>query len=706
MDGDTIEAMEPAGVDDAAAPLAPIDTGKTHDTAAELDQLLRFEAQARIPSWAQPIYDNLPVEREYIHTGIFTDVDASADDLAVTTNWLLRNQQTKLARMMPTDPDWQVKPKKVVGNPKPETAGFADTAQVLLSHLWAQATGTELVQGALQDRMTSGLVWLKGTWSEDLTKDPVGRRLPSDEQDQVLRLRRLAEEYAAGEWDDTDGRYAELIELGDYAIAQAQGQQAAAEAEQRQVAAQLAQLAGLPMQQPIPPDLAPEARRWRGVVIDVMQAEHVRLDWWITAPERWRESSHVTFMHYLPPEEVAERWGLSIDEARALGNPTATTGIVAATNAYLGPHLANAGTQDDPSQATAESRTKAGTVLVYERWDRALNRVFVWAQGVPRFLANYIPKIVSSQFFPCVPLYANRVSGRFFPLSDTQLQKALAVELNQLATEDRAARYAAFNRFLITKGLLSDPEKRKLARSRPHEVVEAERAGEVAKEMQIIVGSPYRPDLTNRDRAMNDMQAVSGLPPQANGMTGDADFAAEVEVAAQNLGAQSGMSQEMLRRALRAFGRMILEYAAIAMPPDEVQEICGDGATWPLFDREALLNGMDVDVQVGVRGAVDKEKEVGGYVAIVDLVVKLNAATPGMDPLVLDKPRLFAECVRAMDMRTSAKELAVPMSALAQSQAQQQGAAAGMAPGAVAPALPAPVPAPDQGQPIPVPPAA
>ncbi|CAB5079682.1 hypothetical protein UFOVP141_2 [uncultured Caudovirales phage] len=608
-------------------------------------QIKKFEEQARIPGWATDYYNALKEERELIHTKVFAD----NKDYAVTTNWIYRNQQVKLSQLWPGDPTLAASPRRQVGGTLPMHEAFAETSEIIGDFLFKKARGADAFSSAMQDAMTNGICWVKCTWTEDLSRDPCGHRAVSDQQDQTLRMHRLMDQWENNEFDEEDERYAELIQMTEYVVNGALDQMRdlasqGADAQTDPRMGRLQSLAILPTTQPIPSYLIPEVKRFLGVCIEVYQAEHVRLDWWIKDPNLWWMSSHVTFVNYLSKDEICDRWTLSDEEKGSLG----TDSKIDCVNKQMGMSAGANNSKDDPAQAEPDAAVVGGRVAVYERWDRITQRMYIWAKGMTRFFYDEIIEVSWSGFFPCEPIFYNRASGRFAPISDTKLQFKLQEELNQLATDDREARMAAYNRFIIKAGNMTPEEKRKLRMSRPHEVIEMENAEDIKKDLQTITGSRYNPALSDRERARADMDAVAGVPAQAAGLTGEADFAAEVEVAAASMNSQLIRMMSTVRRALGNVFQMILEYAGIALPTENAMEIAGPMAVWPVFDRMQLIAGMDLNVTVGTNGKPNVKKEMEAVNLLLDLVLKLNAADPMSPPLTVDKRKIFDQAVSTM----------------------------------------------------------
>ncbi len=81
--------------------------------------------------------------------------------------------------------------------------------------------------------------------------------------------------------------------------------------------ARLAALANANPGDALKPWMIPEPLRWVGAAINPVRADNLRLDWAsVTAPELFYHGRHVTELSWMHWEEIAETYGLSLEEAR------------------------------------------------------------------------------------------------------------------------------------------------------------------------------------------------------------------------------------------------------------------------------------------------------------------------------------------------------------------------------------------------------
>ena len=722
---------------DTMVAVETIDQDTPEPDPSEEALIRRFEEEARVPSDLRELYEEMEKDREYIHTGAFR----FKDDRQFGINFILRSQYAKLAQVFPTDPGFSIRPRRPVnlhvqrrqaqearmraesalqevlrqqepseaGGPenvdpmqaaqaaqKAEKAGerrstaarnlrqveeawredeaFSDTLEVVVERLFREAGGTMILQGAAQDAMTVGIAWLKVTWYEDRERDPLGMPIVDDPQDQMARLRRLTTEFQLGQFTETDDEFFEMMNLVEFAVTMARKMLPRG-------AMGLEGLANHDPSEPPSPDVLPEVDHYRGLVITPVAPENLRIDWSrVQSPEMWRAGRQITEKTWMSPDEIVERWGLSERERERLGTTMERQDSHRASSEVEEAVKGNRESTPAHEELGLDAIKKQnGEVAVWQRYDREQKRLYIWPSGLGRFVVNEIIEVSSRHFFPYIPIYYNRVTGRFLPLSDTRLVRKLQEEINQRLTDDKEARRARYPKYIAGANMLENSEKEKLMGARPHEVIEVLGDPEkIANSVHMLAGAPYDPLLYDPSLPMRLIEIQMGLPLNATGMSaqGGQRLATEVNISNDHLLAQSGRHGTMLTQALQLVGETTADYAVIGLTTETVAKIAGPTGYWPDIGREQILRGMNVDVIASGNNKAAKRQNVETWSTVSQAIsmlmgAKLQAQAAGYE---LDVEDVARNILSEMGVRTPLGEIlrrleAAPMGGVPMQQA-------------------------------------
>jgi hypothetical protein len=636
--------------------------------------LTEFEAQQAIPEHLRGDFAQMGSDRQYVHTDVLLPQVTDA----VCTNLVLRNQYVRLTQTYAKDPDLSVQPKKLL-QPVPAIEAIIDqasamavqaeydeamldfrmqlqklgmfgrTVEVLVKHFADECQTRAHLLGAIQDATTVGIAWLKVSWIESLGQDPIGLTRPNDFQDTVNRYTRLVDEFDRQVFDESDQKYQQMTDLAmnirEKVKAEAWKTQAWGDQDPREMRSEMA-AAGKRM-----PRLDPtEIPRYQGFTIDPVMPEDLRFDWQITRPEEFRRCRWMAHCVRMTWEDVAEQFGLTEED---LNHYRSDKRYLRTSDPRLGV-ATSAVTTVDPAERDEEGKAaNDDRPLVWERWDRAQNRVYVWVEGTDRCLASYEPEVVSRFWYPFFPLYFNRVTGKALPISDTKLTRQLNDEFNLLRTHDREGRRAAYNKYIVAKGFFSEDEMRNLRACPPEGVIECERADEVAKYFSRVIGSNYNPALYDTNKVRMDLDAMSGTTSAARGATGSANFAKEEESAQNMAAAEADRHRESVENMLGDVFRHMAEILVEVFPESNAKAIAGPGAYWPHLDRATLWRALQLDIEAGSTGKPDRARRIAELKEVIGLVTTLVPLDPTVKPKSIEWIR---DLLDATDSRKEAED--------------------------------------------------
>ena len=634
----------------------------------EANLVQRFLQDTRAPGWMEKAYRRWRQDREYLHTEVF----AHEDDSRITVNNLLRSIYAKLGQVWPENPEAVVKPGDEVEpdelDPmRPMWEGrrraleqIGKTAAVLCRKWTKTSFLTPTLRRAALATFTTGLCWLKTTWEEDTRRNALGvsQRHAGTARDQLIRLRRLSEEYARGDWGEEDGRHMELLDLSDWIRKEAQAKLRTlpmGDPREGRIAALLATEPGTPVDHWI----LPEPETWQAPAVHLVDPEDVRFDWLrVTGPSMCHLGRWWNTRIWMSREELSERFpGMTEDEVKAAGVMIARPNLNG--NTVYGVYVPTPA-QEDPTTADLEAQVRANgnEVAVWERIDLETGMIYWFVQGVPRFLAKDVYDLSPKRGHPFVPLCFYEVDGKFDPVSDVTFGKKPQEAFNQALTDDWEARIAAYPFYAIAHGMITDEDKRAIERGRrAHKVVELSRsAAEVRDSIQSIKGEEYHPE--RYQIAISQMQQLMermvGAPTEATGGQGDAKFATQVAMMQNAMNTASGRIAKIITEAMAQVYEDWTDYALMTLPEKAAKALAGPAALWPAVDRESIRNSMMVEViTAGMRGQRKADLEdLAAAMGILGnaVALKAQAMQVGLD---FDVKTVSSRTAAALDLRTT-----------------------------------------------------
>jgi hypothetical protein len=598
--------------------------------------LVTYNAMVQVAPFLQTWYERFDLDRKYVNeTSLMID-----DQDVVSTNYVLRNQVVLLANLFARDPAISWKPGPIIGEHPPLLHQYGKTLEIFCKKMAEETEMRRLLRGAIQDTSTVGHQILKLNPQEDPKLDPCGARRQNDQLDNIARYQWLKKRQAAGQFPDDAPVSKEIEDLEKVVIAYVKDQMRS-DFINNPVATQpiidpmtgqpqLDPVTGEPMTQDdlndpriarlemleqgqLPPDHdVGEIGRYIGFNLDPIQAEDFRFDWTCTQPERLYESewiAHRVFMSYdqfgskfdVSPEEIGNIILFGSD-GRQIGTDKRWT--------KAGQTSASWYDSEGPSdRKTMETNSNMGRTAVWEMWHKGNGRVYVWAEGMQRFLMNYAPTIVGRRWYPFYFFGFNRVTGRILPLSDTTLTRQLQDELNRRRTMEAEAQKAAFPRIFIKRGALQPGEKEDIENSNPYQVIELTAPEDIAKAFAETQPLPFNPELYRRDETRMELEMMSGISKNAAG-SGEGDLATTAAIANEQMGVQTDFRRSLLEELIYD---IMYDFAYMGnqfIPEENIKKLCGPQAYWPLLEREQFLRYLKLEVRAGSTGRPDAEKNL------------------------------------------------------------------------------------------------
>lgn len=531
--------------------------------------------------------------------------DENEDDSIVTVNHVYRNALQTVALTVPEGHSFRWKPKRMAPSPDPtaviddggdpNVVGLGATLEIVTMRYTEEIELQETLEAWVQDSTHFRCAVLKVTFQRNLETDALQEERLPDGQDDLALLRHLLERYARGEFDKTTSEWHDVQRLMN---SLGRGQ----------------------------------IMVWQGLVIENVPLKRFRMDPRISAPENCGAAGWESHDVLMTRAEILSKW--SKVKAEDLGR--ATTYVIDSAGKEIKQEARDRTTStgtirqmQTPGTAPGQKGTDDEALhLVREVWDRGTNTVFCLVEGLEYPACEWTPERPPSQWFPFVPLVLNRVPGRFYGLSDTELQAKIQRAINRKRTREEESRTAALPRFAYNTSKISAETAKRITDAKPWEGIPIDGGSEdIRKDILPLVGNhehnPLEHDTTPDKQELREM---SSLPEQAVGITGNAKFSSEVNAAVQGASILTRFRQGRIKRALRKVYDMIGQILLQEVAKPQAIAMAGQYAVWPdaAPEREQLYRELSVDVEIGIDGMLDRQQRIGNLTQILEALAKMG----------------------------------------------------------------------------------
>lgn len=620
--------------------------------AKESALVQKFQEMVQVPTALQRWYAQFERDRKYVNeTSLMLDtVDA------VATNYILRNQIVLMSNLYARDPAISWKPAAMIGETPPLLGQYSRTLEIFCRRMGEEIELKRLIRGGIQDASTIGWAIFKLNPQEDPSIDPLGNRRQNDQLDNIARYKWFMRRKADGLIPDDSAAQQEMDDLAKVVAKYLQDTLATELINKppQQVplidpmtgAPIIDPVTGEPMTEQDKQDPRPgrleqlgqgiipedydvgEIPRFLGFNLDQVQGEDFRFDWTVSATENMYQAGWIAHRVYMDYDLFGSTFNVTPAEIGQIKLYDGTGALIG--DKHWSPSLNQFDNEGPSDRQDFEASTNMGRCAVWEMWNRKDGRVYVWAEGMRRFLRNSCPTIVGRRWYPFYFLPFNRVTGRALPLSDTVLTSPLQDELNRRRTQEAEAQAACFPRIFIKRGVLSKDERNALNASAPYEAIELDTPEDVAKAFAETKPLPFNPALYARNDTRMELEMMSGISRNAAGSSSaEGQLATGQAIANEQMGVQVDYRRSLLDEMI--FDIMYdLAYMAVQFFPEEnIKAICGPNAYWPLLERETFLRQLKLDVRAGSSGRPDAEKNLKVYEMLAGMTQQLGLPLDG-----------------------------------------------------------------------------
>lgn len=612
--------------------------------------LVTYNAMVQVAPFLQNWYERFDVDRKYVNETALAIDDADT----VATNYLIRNQVILLANINARDPAISWKPGPIIGEHPPLLAQYGRTLEIFCAKMAEEMDLRRLLRAGIQDASTIGFQVFTLSPQEDPSLDPVGARRQNDQLDNLARYQWLLRRKAAGQFPE-DAPVSKEIEDLEEVVAKYLADQVHADLINnplKQVPLldpltnqpQLDPVTGRPMTQDdlqdprlarlqaleagqVPEDMdVGEIARFIGFNLDPIQGEDFRFDWTVPQHERLYEAGWIAYRTFMSYDQFGSKFDVSPEEigniilfgsdGRQIGTDKRWTKAGQTSASWYD-------SESPTDRKSMETNSNMGRCAVWTMWHKDNGRVYVWAEGMQRFLMNYVPTVVGRRWYPFYILAFNRVTGRVLPLSDTTLTRPLQEELNRRRTFEGEAQKAAFPRIFIKRGALQEGEKEEIENSNPYQVIELTSPDDVTKAFRETQPLPFNPELYRRDEVRMELEMMSGISRNAAG-SGQGDLATTAAIANEQMGVQTDYRRTLVEELIYDILYDVAYMANQFFPEENFKRICGPQAYVPFLERETFLRHLKLEVRAGSTGRPDAEKNIATLEKLANVAVALG----------------------------------------------------------------------------------
>jgi hypothetical protein len=635
--GEPAAAADPAGfIDEAVAD----GTAAPEDVATETPEALK----AQVKDWLLRTQETADFkaackQRDLDLLVILGGTQAEIDDEArITVNHVYRNTMQTVALTVPEHLSVKWSPREEIGvmpgqmlspqitqaldERKRKQKGTALVIETLMKRFGQECNLQEKIEGFVQDGSHFRASILKVWFQFDFEADPVSEERLPDAQDNHADLRTLVIRYNRGEFTKDDADHQKMVDL-------------------------LATMNRTELEVKC------------GIVVESIPLDQYRVDPSVTAPEHhytaaW-ERHDVTMrrtdvLSKFPAVQAADLDCCDImapDEAgklvrQRMDERTSTTEVSVLNN----PKLRQGDRASKPDD----------WILVSEIYDYQTNHRLTLIDGL-EYPAAKVP--LEKQPFgnsPFVCLILNRMPMRWYGISDTEMQGKIQAALNRLRTNEEEARDNAQPRWAYDPAVIGEKalESAKKAQAWTFNPVPVTGKGTLTEALVPLAGNhEFNPAEYDITRLLTEMRAMAMLPEQALGVTGAADFAKEVEVAAAGATIMAKYRMARIKRALRLLFDKCAQLILWNVGVDKAVQYAGPLAAeyWPKepMQRWEIYETLKPDVEVAMDRQLDYAKRTQALVQVLEALGKIGVP--------MDKELLGRLLIKYLDLGEEGQQL-------------------------------------------------
>lgn len=291
------------------------------------------------------------------------------------------------------------------------------------------------------------------------------------------------------------------------------------------------------------------------------------------------------------------------------------------------------GTKKDDKESKDACKAK-----LYEVQNIELGQTFVVCEGHDNFVkAPAAPDVKIERFFTIFPLVFNEVESEdtIYPPSDVWLLRHAQDEYNRSRQGLKEHRVAARPRWATQKGVMSEPDKKKLSQAEAFDVVELTSLKPGVKIEDLLQAVPVPgidPNVYEVQNYFIDVQRSVGTQEANFGGTSKGS-ATEASISEQSRSISVSDNVDDLDELLTELAKATGHLCLLELSKETVVEIVGPGAVWPEHDmsREEIAKDLYLNVKAASTGRPNKAADLANMERAGPMLMQV----PGMNPKVL-----------------------------------------------------------------------
>jgi hypothetical protein len=294
----------------------------------------------------------------------------------------------------------------------------------------------------------------------------------------------------------------------------------------------------------------------------------------------------------------------------------------------------------DESGKQRRNDRKESECCVYEVFDERNHQQFAITEGYPDFLLEpQDPSVKLERFWNLFPLVFNEIESEEekFPPSDVWLMRHPQKDVNRARQGLREHRNANRPKYMVGAGALEDEDKRKIAQSEAHAIIELaglQPGEDLAKKLQKFDHTGIDPNQYQVEEHHKDiLRSVGSSEAAMGGVSGGT--ATENSIAESARSASQADNVDELDDFLGELAKSVGHLMMLELERETVVEICGPGAVWPDTrpTREMIAKDLELEIEAGSSGRPNKAAELANLERAAPYVLQI----PGVSAKPLAK---------------------------------------------------------------------
>lgn len=278
-----------------------------------------------------------------------------------------------------------------------------------------------------------------------------------------------------------------------------------------------------------------------------------------------------------------------------------------------------------------KSKNDSGSAKVYVIYDIDAQLKLTVCEGYPDFLSHGEPELQLEQFHPYFALTFNDLEDEddIYPPSDIELIRPMQMEHNRSREGLREHRVANRPAFVGAKGVLSPDDKDKLSSHDVNELLELDipRDVDIRTILQPKPNNPIDPAVYDTSYLFEDIQRTMGSQEaDFGGTSGATATEASISEGSRVSSVQDCIDEldEFMSEMAREAGQVLIRETDI----ETVKRICGDGAIWPEYTQDELVDEIYLEIRAGSSGRPNRAMQIANIERVAPFIIQ----TPNLNP--------------------------------------------------------------------------